>query len=90
MPVSEAKSQSLNINCLSMVAQTINIRLRIWIPYFLYNVLFSGPSRPTMKSTAERPSPFPANTRDTSASILAAGTEGEKLSGVVAVALDIH
>lgn len=43
-----------------------------------------------MKSTAEGPSPFPANTQDTSASILAAGAEGEKLSGVVALALDIH
>lgn len=67
----------------------INFRLRIWIPSFLYNVLFSDPSPPIIKSTTG-PSPFPANTRDTSASILAAGTEGEKLSGVVALALDIH
>lgn len=68
----------------------INFRLRIWIPNFLYNVLFSDPSPPIIKSTTEGPSPFPANTRDTSASILAAGTEGEKLSGVVALALDIY
>lgn len=43
-----------------------------------------------MKGTTEEPNLFPANTWATLSSFPAAGMEGEKLSWVVTLALDIH
>lgn len=92
MPVSEVKSQTLNIKDLSVVAQMNNFRLRVWVTYFLYNVLFSDLSSAINKRalTTKGCSPFSANTGDASSSVPAAGTEGEKLSWAVTLAFDFR